>query len=182
MPKISWDQFIARAETFPGSAIPVRELVRLVHDLEITPALIDSHVSWSPETYQRIPLLRTDNVEALVLCWEDGQETVIHDHGPSCSVARVYSGTTKLENFRRNDRGEKKGFAKLEITETRNLGPGDACASDVGGIHSMGNHMGGKQRMITVNFYSPPLSKIQTFDRATGEIGEKIYPALLATL
>ncbi len=182
MPQLSWEQFVSRAASFPGAAISVRDLTRLVHDLNITEDLITSHQAWSPDAYQRIPLLRTDNLEALVLCWEDGQETVIHDHGPSCAVAKVFSGTTFIENFRRVDRGEKSGFAKLDVIERLELKPGDITASDVGGIHSMGNHMGGRKRMITVNFYSPPLSKIQTFDRATGAVGEKMYPALLETI
>lgn len=182
MPKMSWDKFIEKVESFRGPGVPVGELVKLVKNLELTEELIAPHVSWNPETYQRNPLYRSEKLEALVLCWEDGQETVIHDHGPSCSVACVYQGTTKLENFRRADKGEKKGFAKLDVIESCDVKPGDCCASDVGGIHSMGNHQGGKKRMITVNFYSPPLSKIQTFDRATGAIGERVYPALLATL
>jgi predicted metal-dependent enzyme (double-stranded beta helix superfamily) len=182
MPQLSWEQFVSRAASFPGAVIPVRDLTRLVHDLNITDELITSHQAWSPDAYQRIPLLRTDNLEALVLCWEDGQETVIHDHGPSCAVAKVFSGTTFIENFRRADRGEKPGFAKLDVIERLELKHGDITASDVGGIHAMGNHMGGRKRMITVNFYSPPLSKIQTFDRATGAVGEKLYPALLETI
>lgn len=182
MAKLSWDQFVARAQSFPDTTIPVGELVRLVRDLELTDELITSHQAWSPDAYQRIPLLRSRSLEALVLCWEDGQETVIHDHGPSCAVAKVYSGTTYIENFRRADKGEKEGFAKLDVIERLELKPGDITASDVGGIHSMGNHMGGRKRMITVNFYSPPLSRIATFDRATGAVGERTYPALLETI
>ncbi|MCC6740950.1 MAG: cysteine dioxygenase family protein [Planctomycetia bacterium] len=182
MATLTWDQFVERTRAFPGSAIPVRDLARLVKDLEISEDIITSHQAWSPDAYQRIPLLRSENLEALVLCWEDGQETFIHDHGPSCAVAKVWSGTTFIENFRRADKGERPGFAKLDVTERLELKPGDMTASDVGGIHAMGNHMGGRRRMITVNFYSPPLSRIQTFDRATGEIGEKLYPALLETI
>jgi predicted metal-dependent enzyme (double-stranded beta helix superfamily) len=182
MPKLTWDQFVAKVDSFPGRSIPVRDLVKMVRDLDISEDIIQSHVSWSPETYQRVPLLRNEKLEALVLCWEDGQETVVHDHGPSCSVARVHSGTTKLENFRRADKGERTGFAKLDVTECIDVKPGDVCASEVGAIHAMGNHQGGRKRLITINFYSPPLSKIQTFDRATGAIGERVYPALLATL
>ncbi|MBI2919865.1 MAG: cysteine dioxygenase family protein [Planctomycetes bacterium] len=182
MPKLSWSDFLARVEAFPTTSIPVAELFRLVRSVEFPRELLESHMQWSPETYQRVPLYRSDRLEALVLCWEDGQATVIHDHGPSCSVAAVTQGLVKVENFRRADRGERPGFARLETTETLTLNPGDVCCSEIGGIHAMGNEQGGRKRLVTVNFYSPPLSRIQTFDRATGAIGEKVYPALLATL
>lgn len=182
MAGLTWDEFIRRVENRKDGSVPVAELIRLVKDLELPESVLETHISWNAETYQRNPLYRSSKLEALVLCWEDGQATVIHDHGPSCSVARVYRGKVKVENFRRADGGERPGFATLETTETLTLKPGDACGSEVGAIHAMGNEQGGKKRLVTVNFYSPPLSRIQTFERETGKIGEKTYPALLAAL
>jgi len=182
MPSLSWEEFLNKARSFPSSGIPVADLVRLVRQVQITPDLIEPHVAWSSDHYTRTPLLQLPALEALVLCWEDGQETVIHDHGPSCAVARVISGTTLIENFRQADAGGRPGYARLELIETCDLHPGSVCASDVGAIHSMGNRQGERRRMITLNFYSPPLSRIRTFDRETGKIGEKLYPELLETI
>jgi cysteine dioxygenase len=182
MPTVSWDQFLARIEAHKGPSIPVAELVRWLKDLQLPQDLIDAHTSWDPVNYVRNPIHRCSKLEALVLCWEDGQATVVHDHGPSCALAKVVKGDVKIENFRRADKGERPGHAKLEVIESLTLKPGDVCASEVGAIHSMGNEQGGRKRLITLNVYSPPLSKIQTFDLATGAIGEKTYPALLATL
>src|SRR5687768_14867508 len=106
MAGLSWDEFIRRVEDRKGGSVPVGELIRLVKDLNLPEELLAPHISWSPETYQRNPLYRSAKLEALVLCWEDGQATVIHDHGPSCSVARVCRGKVKVENFRRADKGD----------------------------------------------------------------------------
>ena len=181
MPNLSWARFVEKIGRLPGARIPLADLTRLVRDLQLTRDFIAPHLNGCPDSYTRNPVHRCEKLEALVLCWEDGQETVVHDHGPSCSVAKVWSGSTKLENFRRDDKGERPGFARLAVTESLNLTAGDVCESEVGSIHAMGNSQGGRRRMVTVNFYSPPLTRISTCERSTGRIGERSYPALLAT-
>jgi predicted metal-dependent enzyme (double-stranded beta helix superfamily) len=52
--------------------------------------------------------------------------TPIHNHG-TWGVVAVYSGKDRLQEYRRLDNGESEGYAEIELSAERILGPGDTA-------------------------------------------------------
>lgn len=97
------------------------------------------------QPYSRHLVLKTANMEILVVCWRPNQHTAFHGHGPTDGVVTVLEGT--ITNTTVPADGGK------HITTTHHAG--DICHSPVGTQHRMANTT--SQLAITLHFYAPPL-------------------------
>ena len=53
---------------------------KLLSNLELDLESLEAFESWSTNSYTRNCLARCEEFELLLLCWEKGQSTPIHDH------------------------------------------------------------------------------------------------------
>lgn len=107
---------------------------------------------FQPDQYTRHLVLKTDNVEIIVVCWLPGQASPVHGHGESDGVMIVLEGELSFTNHYPD--GRKISGVAVQ---------GDICHTPVGVQHEVSNQ--GKNELITLHVYAPPLNpKFQGFD------------------
>ena len=104
------------------------------------------------ERYRRNLIHAGPNYHALLLCWMDGQRSPIHDHRGSACGVRVVAGSLVETIFERNEAGHVFPTVSNELHE------GEVCASEDADIHQVSNLQGGRNPLVTLHIYSPPLT------------------------
>jgi len=97
----------------------------------------------------------------LVLCWEKGQFSPIHDHAGSSCWVKVLQGRLQEQRFEESE--------PLKLKSVTTLGPQEVCyINDSQGIHAMGNP-DSDQVTVTLHCYAPPYILCRLFDEKSGE-------------
>jgi cysteine dioxygenase len=100
------------------------------------------------ECYARNTVLLNGQCELVVICWQPGQMSAIHDHGSSYCLYLVIEGTMVEERYRLKD-------GKPEKTDERSFKRGDITIAAGDSVHRINNRTG--KDLVTVHIYSPPL-------------------------
>ena len=141
--------------------ISLDELKSRLTDESISAELLVDHIHFSDERYSRNLLAHGPQFYALVLCWQPGQASPIHDHkGASCGV-RVIEGVATETSFRWQDE-------RLVEDSVTTMSAGEVCGSFDDDIHEIRNN--GDGNLVTLHIYSPYLDNINLYDRETGAI------------
>lgn len=121
--------------------------------------------------YGRTLIHRCERFEVLVLHWDPGAPTLIHDHGGALCWLAIASGEMLIENFRRCDDGATPGYARISFEGRASMGSGqiDYRQDDVN-LHRC---IAGAQGAVTLHLYAHPLDEFKVFD----ERAERCAPA-----
>ena len=124
---------------------------------------LDEYVLWKPDGYCRIPILKKEPFEVLLMCWEPGQISQIHDHNGQQGWIYVVSGEITEELF-----STKKG-QKPKMTASRTLGAKmSSHISDAIGSHRLSNQS--QERCMSVHLYAKPIDSVHTYREDDGVI------------
>jgi cysteine dioxygenase len=135
---------------------------RVVSRLRVTPAELTRYQTWSDERYTRTRFYGGERFEILVLCWQEGQTSPIHDHAQSICSMRVLEGEAETTMYVvQNAAGGRKVLAAEGATV---LPAGNLTTVYGGDIHKVGNPVGSGQRLITIHFYLPPIPEMLVWD------------------
>jgi len=116
--------------------------------------------------YRRNTICRSDWYELLANCWHSGHCTPIHDHrGVSCAF-KVIEGIGTEIRFKQTDSG------LICPVGTTTMQPDYICAADEPDIHEVANMQGPAEDLITLHIYSPPISKMHTYEYGQPSIAE----------
>jgi len=115
----------------------------MVELLEIVRSVAAAPRRWRPRVHHRIDhryyehLVVTDDYEVLLICWDVGQTTLLHDHATSVGAFVVVEGSL-LEDYGRAGssslrqrhlrRGRARGFGPGYVHNLTNPGPGLATS------------------------------------------------------
>lgn len=104
--------------------------------------------SYCNEKYKRNLVKKDSNIEMLVLCWDDNQQSNIHSHPENGCIVKVLSGSIKEEVYR-------KFGEEMELTECNIPSNNDIMYQEGNdGLHKITNISDGKT--VTLHVYSPP--------------------------
>jgi hypothetical protein len=87
-----------------------------------------------------------------VMGWENGQASLIHDHGRSSSWVKVIQGSLEEERF--------ESLSSNEADESCSLLLGSCSSTEEGVVHRLSNKSG--ERAVSLHIYSPPLDVCKT--------------------
>lgn len=122
--------------------------------------------NWTTKHYTRNCFYRDDRFELLLICWEKGHQTSIHDHnGEDCWVY-VLQGKMEEEFYTlKNDGG-------LKLRSVNSLNPKMLTKSGNGnGFHRLKNDSG--QRSLSLHVYAKPIEQSRFYDENLGKLVEK---------
>lgn len=158
---LSLDEYLVVLAQTTTSDMSRDEFIDLTHRLRVDPALIERNVAFSHEAYARNFVCRTPQFELLVLCWEPGQATTVHDHAGSLNFIRVHRGELTSRLFVKKSDGQG-----LDLASEEALGPVASTGVDRLEIHQLANTT--RDRLVTVHVYAPPLKELRVYDVETG--------------
>ena len=108
-------------------------------------------VTFLENRYTRHLVAHDENFTVLLLCWNKGQRSPIHDHSGSSCWVKVLEGAITETRFTQD--GET---APLETVDKATVGTGGVCyINDSMGLHEMANESM-SDCTVTLHVYSPP--------------------------
>ncbi len=114
------------------------------------------HVRFDPTRYVRHPVLFFDDWEVMIIGWESGQITPIHDHRGSLGGMAVLSGSLVEERF-------TTPSDRPELVDSKVRPEGDLCDTGPTVLHRLMP----RSRAVSLHLYRPPLRTMGIWD-ATG--------------
>lgn len=152
------DQLVAALHAGPGESGYLSVLDRI----SIPADSFDAFCTWNSKRYTRNCIARSENFELLLICYEPGQSTSIHDYDTEEAWVHPIKGSIIEERFQE---AGPKGLRKISSSK---LDTGSFSYLHNGrGIHRYINHT--DDRAITLNLYAKPLSKWKVYDERSGE-------------
>lgn len=176
--RLAMDDFILETMRSPIDGLQLSQLQTWVADLDLKDDLFRHHISFCSQGYRRTLVCRTSRFDLLILCWQPGQSTTIHDHTHSLNVTRVYRGELTSRLFET----VKPTYARCcpEISASIHSQPtvqlqheerlqSDALATvDRYQIHQLANTS--TENLVTLHVYARPLKSIQIYCPESGQV------------
>lgn len=162
----------------------IRSLSKLIESLEtnpenvrfvpegmlLDPSEFDSYAYWHDRAYTRNCITRSGSYELLLMCWESGQGTPIHNHGGEECWVYIIQGELMEYVYERQTDGS---FSVRN--QSANAQASMSYMNDEMGWHSMRNTS--DSRSMSLHLYSKPISSCQVFNEQTGQL-ELRFPQL----
>lgn len=124
---------------------------------------LEPHVRFDPARYSRQRLYRDDEFEVLLLCWELGQHTPIHEHGGQHGWVTVVDGRLRLQEFLPEAAPVEGQRLRLQAGAVDEAGPGETRVETVRPetVHRVGSPHG---RALSLHVYARPLESFLAYD------------------
>jgi cysteine dioxygenase len=133
-------------------------LERLLTETNVSRCDIASTCIFGIKGYRRNCISRSDWYELLACCWHSADRTPIHDHrGVSCAFKVIEGEGTEIR-FKTTPSG------LICPTQSVTMPCGYICAANDSDIHQVANMQNKDQDLVTLHIYSPPISKMHTYD------------------
>ncbi len=129
---------------------------------------VQPYASWDQKSYTRTTLEQNEDFELLLLCWEPGQSTVIHDHNGQQGWIHIIQGELTEETF---DIQKSGGIPSLKSKTTFKPGEVSYRNDDIG-VYRIENTSHDKS--ISLHLYVKPIDRFQSFNAETGAISNLI--------
>ncbi len=129
--------------------------------LEIPLEEILPYAHWSDEHYTRNCIIREDNFELILLCWEPGQGTPVHCHGGEECWVYVVQGKIEESHYQ---------FLNNELVfgdKTTMISGEKSFMSDEMGYHKLENNP--LIRTMSLHLYMDPIDDCTIYDKHSGE-------------
>jgi cysteine dioxygenase len=130
--------------------------------------------SWSPSRplvsrpngYTRTRVFRDGRFEVVLLNWDPGATSAVHDHGGEHCWMSVLEGRLLVDDYVRLDAGENPGRARIEGRDSRVLECGDLdLRSGRFDLHRVSATPDAPA--ISLHVYAAPLRKYMVYDEAS---------------
>lgn len=123
---------------------------------------IGEYSGFSDQRYKRNNIHASRKCEIVVICFQKGQCTPIHDHGGSRGITIIREGIMTEELFLKHQTG------MISPTFTRIYRHGDISYVNLTTIHRVSNaHAHG---LVTMNIYFPPLAVMNLYNPENARI------------
>ena len=141
-------------------------------NLDLSEELFERYCSWSNECYTRNCIVDNESFELILLCWEAGQATPIHDHGGEECWVKVIQGEFKETIYKFNKPGEIRTL-RSTVSKKGDL----SYMIDFMGFHRLENIS--KKRSLSLHLYAKPIRNCQLFDEDSGRL---LDPAMVSAI
>ncbi|MBK6754183.1 MAG: cysteine dioxygenase family protein [Flavobacteriales bacterium] len=122
---------------------------------------LEPYFRWNTRHYTRTCINRNEDFELLVICYEPGQRTSIHDYDSQTAWIHPVIGEVVEVRY------TTLPGDVLKLTSEIHLHPGTVDSLTNGkSIHRFVNL--GPERAVTLNLYAKPMSKWRVYDEVTG--------------
>jgi len=129
----------------------------IIRSIKLPISAFENYCSWSNESYTRNCIIKDERFELILLCWEKGQKTTIHDHGGEECWVKVIQGELRETLYNMDEAGELK-MVKSTISKTGDI----SYMIDFMGFHSLENLS--NKRCMSLHLYAKPIRNCKMFD------------------
>jgi len=130
-----------------------------INAVDLSGCDFEPYGSWSDVHYTRNCLYCDEQYEVILLCWEKGQFTPIHDHGGEECWVKIISGSLEETIYKPNDLGEPT-LIKNSVAHAGHT----TYMIDFMGCHRLKNV--GNERAMALHIYAKPISRCNIYDES----------------
>ncbi len=129
---------------------------------------IEPYFHWSKNCYTRNLVYKDERFELMVICWDAGQVSRVHNHSEQRCWMTVPLGKLRGQNFAVEEMDEARGYCKLIETDTFDLAECLAAKVELEEpIHQILNLAEFNERAVSVHIYSKPFDTCLSYCRDT---------------
>jgi len=161
---VSLEGFVAALRAIPEEEFGDRRVLETVQRNRVPMSELEPFAVWKPDRYTRSLIYRDDLFQIVVLCWNVGQASPVHDHaGQKCWMS-LPQGRLEIANY-----SFKQG-RELEFLDAEVVGEKDSdihvdqCCS----VHQIANQCRWCEPAVSLHVYSRPFDSCYIYDIATG--------------
>ena len=129
----------------------------ILRSFNLTSSDLECFASWSSKSYTRNCLEDNEGFELILICWEKGQITPIHDHGGEECWVKVMEGDIQETIYKIDDNGALNS-GKTRVSKTGDI----SYMIDFMGYHRLENLS--DKRSMSLHVYAKPIRNCQCFD------------------
>jgi cysteine dioxygenase len=139
------------------SVINPARMQDLLKRLVITTEEVQPHAFFFEKRYARNLVYKDRQFEIMIMCWNAGQRSSIHDHAGSLGGIKILQGELTECLFERAANGMIKSLSSAEyaIEKTR--------IEETSLIHQISNLQAGNGKAVSVHIYIPPLVRMNVY-------------------
>lgn len=112
------------------------------------------YVSFSDDTYKKNLVKKNDELEILVICWNNNQVSGIHDHPSNGCILKVLQGELEEHNY--CNINNKLELLNVNLCKENSIGYQEGKS----GLHCIKNM---SNKTISLHIYSPPNYKLSFY-------------------
>ncbi len=146
-----------------SEAINYSEIIKRI---QIPFSEFSEYLNWNEQYYTRNCIVRTDQYELLVLCWEPGQFSPIHSHNKQECWVYIVEGELNELQFQLNKQNLPEQFKAESLTKNNFYYTNDDL-----GLHSLSNLS--SNRCVSLHLYAKPIDECQYFSEETNSFKTK---------
>ena len=141
---------------------------KAVKRLKIPVEEYEPYVFFSKKHYTRNCIVRNENYELILICWEKGQKTPVHCHNNQECWIYVVKGEFVEQRYVKSN----KPFQEIEAERKMQLKKGEiSYMNDNMGFHSLLNTNDGSS--MSLHLYINPIDECSVFNRENGKFERK---------
>ena len=118
---------------------------------------IQRHTFFSETRYARNLVYKDRQCEIMVMCWNAGQRSSIHDHAGSLGGLKILQGELTECIFEKAANGMIKSLNSADYTA------GETRVEETSLIHQISNLQAENRQAISVHIYMPPLVRMNVY-------------------
>ena len=161
---VSLEEFVAALRAIPEEEFTDSRVLEAVGKNRVAAPELEPYMVWKPDRYTRSLIYRDDLFQVLVLCWNVGQASPVHDHaGQKCWMS-LPQGRLEITNY------SFKHGREIEFIDAETVGEHqsdihvDQCCS----VHQIANRCAWCEPAVSLHVYSRPFDSCYIYDLATG--------------
>jgi cysteine dioxygenase len=133
------------------------DYVKIAKGMDIPLENFKKYIHWKKEGYSRNCIIKTDDFELILICWNKDDITPIHGHdNKKCWVYQVDGEMTEIR-YKQDSEGNLDECNRMTLT------PGKLCyMQDDMGYHMLQNES--NQNAITLHLYIKPVEKCAVYN------------------
>src|SRR5215468_3462514 len=139
------------------SVISPAKMQDILNRLAITTGEVEPHVLFSDQRYARNLVYKDRNFEIMVMCWQAGQRSSIHDHAGSLGGIKILQGELTECLFARAANGMIKSLTSADYA-IENI-----RVEETSLIHQISNLQAKNGKAVSVHIYVPPLVRMNVY-------------------
>lgn len=125
--------------------------------LAISGEEIKDHSRFSEQRYARNLFYKTAAFEIMVMCWNSGQRSSIHDHAGSLGGLKILHGSLTESLFDKAANGMIRSLTSVDFE------PNAIRVEETSLIHQISNLQGNDRQAISLHIYVPPLVRMNVY-------------------
>ena len=153
---ISFSELIIVLKSDYAVITPAR-MQDILDRLVVTTEEARPHALFSERRYARNLIYKDREFEIMIMCWNAGQRSSIHDHAGSLGGLKILEGELTESLFERAANGMIKSLISVDyaIDETR--------VEETSLIHQISNLQAGNGTAVSLHIYIPPLIRMNIY-------------------